>query len=191
LEPPLPKLKDPVKARSKAPLLLLLLLALAASAIGLYLVKSESTPSASTGPSAQGALSPRQNASPAKAYQAPPAVQRAREALRRGISPEEALELAKDLHTPDGADGAFLLLEEAAQKDKPEAMLSLARFYDPTDTAPKGSILPDPEQARDWYAKAKNGGQGAADDRLKALRAWAEANKDKDPQAQKLLEIWK
>jgi hypothetical protein len=182
-EPPLPPLRDPVKPRSKTPLLLLLLLVLAASAAGVYWKQSASTPPAAAGASAQSA--------PPAVSTAPPAVQRAREALRRGISPEEAMELAKDLYTPDGADGAFLLLEEAALKGKTEAMLNLARFYDPTDTAPKGTIRPDAEQAREWYAKAKDGGQGAADDRLKALRAWAEANKDKDPQAQKLLEIWK
>jgi len=193
-EPELPALKDPVKPKSKAPLFFLLLLALAVAAAGIYWKMSAGAPSASTGASAGASAGTPAGSSAQKARaasQSPPAVQRAREALRRGVSAEEAAALAKELHTPDGADGAFLLLEEAAQKGAPEAMLSLARFYDPTDALPKGSILPDPEQAREWYVKARDKGQSAAEDRLKALRAWAEANKDKDPHAQKLLEIWK
>jgi TPR repeat protein len=70
-------------------------------------------------------------------------------------------------------------------------LLGLARFYDPADTAPKGSIRPDPEQACVWYNKAKDKGQSAADDKLTALRAWAEAEKDTNPQAKSLLESWK
>jgi TPR repeat protein len=177
----LPPLKDPVEARSKTLLLLLLLLVLVCVAGGIYWWQAESAPSAArSAATGQG-----------KAFHASPLLQRARELLRKGVSPEEAMELARGMQTPDGADGAFLLLEDAAQKGKPEAMLLLARFYDPTDAMPKGSIRPDPEQARDWYHKAGERGQEAAEGRLKALRAWAEAEKDKDPQARKLLESWK
>jgi TPR repeat protein len=95
------------------------------------------------------------------------------------------------MQTPEGADGAFLLLEDAAQKGHPEAMLALAGFYDPAGASSKGSIRPDPAQARDWYNKAREKGQAAAEDKLKKLRAWAEAEKDKSPQAQRLLESWK
>jgi TPR repeat protein len=118
-------------------------------------------------------------------------LQRARELLRAGIAPEQAVELAKNMQTSEGADGAFLLLEDAAQKGNPEAMLGLARFYDPADDAPRGSILPDPAQARDWYNKARDRGQAGAEDKLKALRAWAEGAKDTHPQAKSLLDGWK
>jgi len=174
----LPKLKDPVDPRRGMALRpLLLLLAIACAGGGLYAWKQSASAPPATAASAAKSASP-----------ASPHLQRARELLRSGISPEGALEMAKGMRTPDGADGAFLLLEDAAQRGKSEAMLLLARFYDPTDDAPKGSIRPDPEQARDWYVKARDGGQGAAEERLKNLRAWAEAEKDRDPQARKLPE---
>ncbi|MCL2123311.1 MAG: sel1 repeat family protein [Desulfovibrionaceae bacterium] len=181
-EPQLPDLKDPVEHKSKTPLMLLLLV-LACAAGGAYWWKFAQAPESSP-------PAPASQAAPAPSRDLPP-LQRARELLRVGIAPEQAVELAKDMQTPEGADGAFLLLEDAAQKGSPEAMLGLARFYDPADAAPKGSILNDPVQAYDWYTKAKDKGQGAADDKLKALRAWAEAEKDRNPQAKHLLEIWK
>ena len=201
-EPQLPELKDPVEHKSKTPLILLLLV-LACAAGGAYWWKFMTPPSAPpaadiTAPAPQAAPSPAPPSDPpaSQAVPAPapskdlPPLQRARELLRAGGSPEQAVELAKNMQTPEGADGAFLLLEDAAQKGNSEAMLGLARFYDPTDAASKGSIRPDPAQARDWYAKAKDKGQDAADDKLKTLRAWAEAEKDKDPQAKSLLDSW-
>jgi len=206
--PPLPVLKDPVEHKSKAPLILLL--ALVCVAGGVYWRQSQSAapmanataPAPSKNPGGElrfeiGAQQ-RDDANSSNSAQKRqsaalnlPPLQRARELLRAGISPEQAVETAKSMQAPEGADGAFLLLEDAAQKGAPEAMLGLARFYDPADAAPKGSILPDPEQARDWYNKAKDQGQSAADDKLKALRAWAQGAKDRDPQAKSLLESWK
>ena len=214
-EPPLPELKDPVEHKSKAPLILLLLV-LACIAGGIYWWKTaqssqnappavnatvpasapESPSPAPPPPTASAPPAPASQAAPeASPSKETPPLQRARELLRAGASPEEAMtlamELTKDMQIPEGADGAFLLLEDAAQKGKPEAMLALARFYDPADTAPKGSILPDPEQARNWYNRAKEQGQNAADDKLNALRAWAESEKDTNPQAKSLLDNWK
>ena len=200
-ESPLPVLRDPIERRNKAPLILLLLV-LACAAGGVYWLQRGQTgaPAAvnATAPAPQAAQAP--SAPPAAPAAAPaaapsqdlPPLQRARELLRAGVSPEQAVELAKDMQSPEGADGAFLLLEDAAQRGHPEAMLALARFYDPADAAPKGSILPDPALARDWYAKAGDKGQAAAAQaKLKALRAWAEAEKDRSPQAKSLLESWK
>ena len=192
-EPQLPVLKDPVEPKNKAPLVLLLLLACAAG--GAYWWKfarnPESTPVAANATvPAPSAASASQAATVPVPYGDLPPLQRARELLRAGIPPEQAVELAKTMQTPAGADGAFLLLEDAAQKGSPEAMLGLARFYDPADAAPRGSIRPDPAQARDWYNKARDKGQKAAEDKLKALRAWAEAEKDREPQAKSLLESW-
>ena len=200
-EPQLPVLRDPVEHTSKAPLLLLLL-ALACAAGGVYWWQRGQADTASaakaTTPAPQLAPTPAP-APPSEPQTAPapapsrdlPPLQRARELLRAGVSPEQAVELAKDMQTPEGADGAFLLLEDAAQRGNPAAMLSLARFYDPAEAAPRGSILPDPVQARDWYNKAKDKGQAEAEDRLKALRAWAEAEKDRYPEAKSLLDGWK
>jgi TPR repeat protein len=203
----LPELKDPVEHKNKAPLILLLLLVLACAAGGVYwwkfMAPADAPPAAqaSAQQAAPAPAPPADNAPPVQQAAPPPQqaaptpkdlppLQRARELLRAGIPPEQAVTLAKDMQSPEGADGAFLLLEDAAQKGSPEAMLDLARFYDPVDAAPKGSILPDPAQAREWYGKARDKGQGAAEDKLKALRAWAEAEKDKNPQARKLLESW-
>jgi len=197
-EPQLPELKDPVERKNKTPLILLLLV-LACAAGGAYWWKFVQTPESAppaakvTAPAPSAASEPPTPAprdAPAPAKVLPP-LQRARELLRTGITPEQAVALAKDMRTSEGADGAFLLLEDAAQKGSPEGMLGLARFYDPADAEPKGSIRPDPAQAYDWYSKAKDKGQGAADDKLKALRAWAETEKDREPQAKNLLDSWK
>jgi hypothetical protein len=199
-EPQLPELKDPVEARSKAPLVALLLLLVCAAA-GAYwwkfmrttdgppLAAANATVPAPPAESAPPVPVPQAASAPEPSGEQPP-LQRARELLRAGASPEQAVELAKDLLTHEGADGAFLLLEDAAQKDHSEAMLGLARFYDPADAAPKGSIRLDPFLARMWYNRAKDRGQGAAEDKLQALRAWAEAEKEKDPLAKSLLESW-
>ena len=197
-KPQLPELKDPVERKSKMPLILLLLI-LACAAGGVYWWKFVQTPEnappaanvtapAPSAASAPSATTPQPVPAPAKDL---PPLQRARELLRTGITPAQAVELAKIMRTPEGADGAFLLLEDAAQKGSPEGMLGLARFYDPADAEPKGSIRPDPAQAYDWYSKAKDKGQGAADDKLQALRAWAETEKGRDPQAKNLLDSWK
>jgi hypothetical protein len=183
--PPLPMLKDPVEPGRKMPLLPLLLVLVCAAGVLYWRQPEDAPPAARDAPAASSAKSAAPAASPAQSH-----LQRAREVLRRGAAPEEALELAKGMQTPEGADGAFLLLEDAAQRGKPEAMLLLARFYDPTDGTPRGSIMADPEQARDWYRKAKERGHEAADGRLKRLRAWAEAERDRNPQARKALENW-
>lgn len=122
---------------------------------------------------------------PAVAEQAPPAqplppMERARALLRTGGSPEAALALSKELpHTPEGRDAAYLLLEAAAEQGQPDAMLGLASFYDPRDSAPKGSIVPDAEQAWQWYAKAVAAGKAEAAETQKELRAWLEAEAQK------------
>ena len=197
-EAPLPELKDPVEHTSKMPLFLLLLL-LVCVAGGVYWWKfvriTESAPpvAGAAAPALPGApsVSVPQAAAPELPSKELPPLERARELLRAGAPPEQAVELAKEMQSPAGADGAFLLLEDAAQKGNPEAMLGLARFYDPADTAPKGSILSDPAQAREWYDRAKDKGQEAAEDKLKALRAWAEGEKSRNPQARLLLDSWK
>lgn len=119
----------------------------------------------------------------------PPAkspLQQAREHLAGSGNPAEALDLAKRLRAEEsGADAAFLLAEDAAEKGNPEAMLMTGGFYDPADSAPSGSIEKDPFQALEWYNKAKAAGNTEADARLKALRTWAEAEAAKGSQTGK------
>lgn len=135
---------------------------------------------------AQQQAAPSAPAAPDAAAQPP--LQRARGLLRAGATAQQSLELARSMQTSDAADAAFLLLEDAAQKGNAEAMLHLARFYDPADASPKGSIQPDPAQAREWYEKAKAGGQAAADEGLKNLRTRTKARKNTDPRAKSLPE---
>jgi TPR repeat protein len=100
--------------------------------------------------------------------------------LRGNGSAADGLALSRALpQSPEGRDAAYLLLEAAAEQGQAEAMLDLAALYDPLDAHPKGSILPDAEQAWTWYGKAEKAGQTSAADRRKALRAWLEAEAGK------------
>ena len=91
--------------------------------------------------------------------------------------------------TPEGRDAAFLLLGAAAEGGTAKAMVPLARFYDPTDEAPAGSIRKDAEQARLWYAKAKVAGADEAAARLDTLDAWLRSKAEAgDAKARQLLD---
>ncbi|UCD79337.1 MAG: hypothetical protein JSW26_28720 [Desulfobacterales bacterium] len=122
-----------------------------------------------------------------------PVLEQARQALRDGISPEEALALAKSLpDTPERADAAFLLLEFAADSGNSEAALAVARYYDPTDKEPSGTIRKNPETAYNWYRDALTGGQEKAKDNLARLRLWVEAQSDEGSyEARELLKNWR
>ncbi|WP_428564681.1 MAG: hypothetical protein ACP59X_02675 [Solidesulfovibrio sp. DCME] len=117
-------------------------------------------------------------------------MQQARACLRAKCGGDKALDLSGAMpETPDGRDAAFLLLGAAAEAGQAKAMVPLARFYDPTDEAPAGSIRKDAEQARRWYAKAKAAGAAEAAARLDGLDDWlrrqAEAG---DAKARELLD---
>ena len=105
-----------------------------------------------------------------------PALTQAREYLAGQANPVEGVKLAKELRADkDGADAAFLLVEDAAQKGNAEAMLLTGGYFDPADNAASGSIKKDPGEALSWYKKAKAAGSPDAEARLNALRAWAQA----------------
>ena len=122
-----------------------------------------------------------------------PLLEQARKALKEGISPAEAVAMARSLpDSPERADAAFLLLEYAADSGNPEAALAVARYYDPTDKEPSGTIRKNPETAYNWYREALTGGQEKAKSRLAQLRSWvAEQADGGDPQARELLKIWR
>lgn len=117
------------------------------------------------------------------------ALARARELLAGSASPEQALALAKELRKDSsGADAAFLLAEDAAQKGNAEAMLLTGSFYDPVNKDASGSIQQDPAEALAWYKKAKAAGSPEAQNRLDALRSWAQTQASKgSAQAKELL----
>ncbi len=121
-----------------------------------------------------------------------PALEKARKALREGISPEDAVALAKSLpESPERADAAFLLLEFAADSGNAEAALAVARYYDPTDKEPSGTIRKNPESAYNWYTEALAGGQENAKIRLAQLRRWVEEQAAQgSSEARELLDIW-
>jgi hypothetical protein len=122
-----------------------------------------------------------------------PVLEQVRKALRDGISPAEALALAKSLpESPERADAAFLLLEYAAESGNAEAALIVARYYDPTDKAPSGTIRKNPETAYSWYRQALTGGQEKAKSNLAELRSWVSAQADEgNPEARELLKNWR
>jgi len=122
-----------------------------------------------------------------------PVLEKARKALREGITPEAALALAKALpESPERRDAAFLLLEFAADSGNAEAALAVARYYDPTDKAPSGTIRKNPETAYDWYTEALAGGQENAKTRLAQLRSWVEEQANQGSyEARELLNDWR
>lgn len=122
-----------------------------------------------------------------------PVLEQAREALRDGLSPEDALALARSLpESPERADAAFLLLEYAADSGNAEAALAVGRYYDPTDKEPSGTIRKNPETAYGWYQDALTGGQENAKAHIVELRRWVEARaQEGSSEARELLNAWR
>jgi TPR repeat protein len=121
-----------------------------------------------------------------------PALEKARKALREGISPKDALALANSLpESPERADAAFLLLEYAADNGIAPAALAVARYYDPTDKESSGTIRKNSESAYQWYTEAMAGGQENAKTRLAQLRSWVEEQASQgSAEARELLNTW-
>ncbi len=121
-----------------------------------------------------------------------PVLEQAREALREGISPAEAVTMAKALpDRPERADAAFLLLEYAAESGNAEAALAVGRFYDPAYEGSSGSIRKNPTTAFEWYQEALAKGQKQAHNQLAKLRLWVEEKaKQGSSQANERLNSW-
>ncbi len=124
---------------------------------------------------------------------AEPFLTQARTHLKGAADPAKSLELATPMRTGDAdessTDGAFLLIEDAAQKGEARAMYLLGQFYDPANTLPKGTIQPDAGLAMDWYKKARNAGIAEAADALSALKTHLEGKAASgDAEASRLLE---
>lgn len=172
-------------------LLLCLLLAAGGAAAWYFLKGGDAAPVPPVPTTADGAPTDKKADAPAQS-----ALGMARQHLRGGADPAGSLSLAKPLRTPEAtpeeADAAFLLLEDAAQKNQAEAMWLVGQYYDPTCALPRGSIPTDMALARQWYEKAKAAGIAQADAALKTLRAHVEAEAAKgNMEAKMLLQNWK
>ena len=121
-----------------------------------------------------------------------PVLEQARQALREGITPADALAMAATLpEKPERADAAFLLLEYAAESGNAEASMAVGEYYDPSLDLPSGSIRKNPALAFEWYQTALAGGHTDSKNRLANLRQWVIASAEKGSvDAQALLENW-
>ncbi|MEG2139159.1 MAG: hypothetical protein RRY20_00025 [Bilophila sp.] len=119
------------------------------------------TPPAEPAPAAP-VTPPAAPATPAAPVVAPPPVApvaskvQVRTFMQSKGTPQQALALARTLPkvTSEDQDAVFLLMEMAAEGGIAEAMLETARYYNPADTTPSGSIVKDAEQAFIWYTEA-------------------------------------
>jgi hypothetical protein len=121
-----------------------------------------------------------------------PLLEQARDELRKGIAPADAVSLARSLpESPERADAAFLLLEYAADSGNAAAAELVGNYYDPTAETPSGTIRKNPETAYDWYQKAADGGQDTQL-QLKRLRRWVEEQAEQGSrEARSLLNAWR
>ncbi len=121
-----------------------------------------------------------------------PALERARKALREGIDAEGAVALAASLpEGPERADAAFLLLEFAAEKGHGEAAFLVARYYDPNEEMPSGTIHKDAQSAYEWYRAAAGAGQAQASQGLERLRDAVKRQADQGSwESRQLLKTW-
>jgi hypothetical protein len=107
---------------------------------------------------------------------------------------EKSMQLAQEMRKADSkanADPAFLLLEDAAQRGKADAMHLVGRYYDPAAQEERGSIAPDMAQAKEWYEKAAKAGDASTAQDMANLKAYvAEKAKAGDAQAKRLLQQW-
>jgi hypothetical protein len=121
-----------------------------------------------------------------------PLLEQVREAMRKGIDPEDAVTFAKSLpQKPERADAAFILLEYAAETGHAEAALIVARYFDPTLTDDSGTIIKDPAAAYEWYQAALSGGQSEAQNHLSDLRQWVQKEAEQGSrEAREVLTNW-
>jgi hypothetical protein len=121
-----------------------------------------------------------------------PLLEQVREVMRKGTDPVSAVALAKSLpDKPERADAAFILLEYAAEAGHAEAALIVGRYFDPSYTGDRGTIIKDPEAAYEWYQAALSGGKVQAENHLSNLRRWVEEEAAQGSiKARELLSSW-
>jgi len=121
-----------------------------------------------------------------------PLLEQVREAMRKGITPDEAVAMAKSLpEKPERADAAFILLEYAAEAGHPEAALNVGRYFDPNSKSDSGTIIKDPAAAYEWYQLAVSKGRPEAKNHLSELKHWLEDQAAQGSnEARELLNEW-
>lgn len=175
----------------RGPIIAVLIILVAAIILGVLYWNLKKFDSPGTGPTSGQASKQTASATPAPGGDLAP-LPEAKQLLATDPSAEAAIQLATSLHRkPDSADAIFLLMEYAARKGHPQAMLETGQYYDPL-FPPLGTIEKDPGEAYSWYVKAGTGGENKAADNLKALKEWAEkeAQAGSDT-ARYLLNNWK
>lgn len=106
--------------------------------------------------------------------------------------PKAAYLKARELANADQTEDAYLLDFYAARLGHADAAFLLGEQADPVHWQAGGMLqAPAPEQALKWYRAAANVGHAEAEQRLAALRAWADAAaQDGDADAQRLMLAW-
>ena len=121
-----------------------------------------------------------------------PLLEQVREAMRKRITPDEAVAMAKSLpEKPERADAAFILLEYAGEAGHAEAALAVGRYFDPNYDGDSGTIIKDFAAAYDWYQMALSKGRLEAKAFLTALKRRVEEQAAQGSQeARELLNEW-
>jgi len=112
---------------------------------------------------------------------------------RQNVDYAQAYERARQFQAEGQDADAQLLLFFAARGGHADAAFDLGALNDPNHhTADSGlAAEPDPFQAYRWYRSARDAGHESADERLTALRTWAEDAADTgDAEAERLLLQW-
>ena len=121
-----------------------------------------------------------------------PLLEQVRGAMRKRITPDEAVAMAKSLpEKPERADAAFILLEYAAEAGHAQAALKVGRDFDPNYKGDSGTIIKDPAAAYDWYQMALSQGRPEAKNFLAALKRRVEEQAAQgSTDARELLNEW-
>lgn len=179
----------------------LLVIVLGAYLVWRVLSSSSDVPTETKKAEAPKALPRMANLPPKKVEPAPPKpsyavdaplLEQVREAMRKGITPDEAVAMAKALpEKPERADAAFILLEYAAEAGHADAALNVGRYFDPNYKGDSGTIIKDPAAAYEWYQLALSKDRAEAETLLADLRQRVQEQAAQGSQkARELLEEW-
>lgn len=109
------------------------------------------------------------------------------------VNYDEAFSRAQAFQEEGRLADAQLLYFFGARAGHADSAYALATMYDPNHHDPGTSLFEEPDafQAYRWYSAAREQGLEAANQRLDALRDWAEtAAADGDAEAERLLLQW-
>jgi hypothetical protein len=132
--------------------------------------------------------------SPPKPTYAPdaPVLEQARQALREGITPADALAMAATLpEKPERADAAFFFWNMPRRVEMPRRQWPWESIMTPASICPAVAFVRIQPHAFEWYQIALEGGHTESRNRLTDLRRWVVASAENGAaDAQALLETW-